>query len=206
MLVYYNNNNLTVYRPVDRCGNLLLCSELQRVDNSEQLIKVPSCGGRVKDGQLQLLVGANHKDLEGVKMAQVQHNIFYSGDKYVHKKRFDLTYNIFYINLNHDAVFVFAVMQCKICPAVMKRPLGCECKKGGQVSYAASGERHSILISLIGVQHAQLDRQLSLVISDDGEGQSALSLTVKCHHILHRGKGHIQPLHLCYCEYVIILS
>ncbi len=93
--------------------------------------------------------------------------------------------------------FVFAVMQHKICLAVTKRPSGCECKKGGQVSYAASSEGHSILVSLIGVQHAQLDGEISLVVSDDGEGQGALSLTAECHHILHRGKGHIQPLHLC---------
>lgn len=64
----------TVYLPVNRCGDLLLCGELQGVDNSKQLIKVPSRGGRVEDGQLQLLVGANHKHLKGVKMTQDQHN------------------------------------------------------------------------------------------------------------------------------------
>lgn len=64
----------TVYLPINRCGNLLLCGELQGVDHSKQLIKIPSRGGRVEDGQLQLLVGANHKHLKGVEMTQDQHN------------------------------------------------------------------------------------------------------------------------------------
>lgn len=54
-----------IYLPVHRCSNLLLCSELQRVNNPEQLVKVPPRGGRVEDGQLQLLVGADHKHLRG---------------------------------------------------------------------------------------------------------------------------------------------
>lgn len=54
------------YLPVNRCGNLLLCCELQRVNNTEQLIKIPSCGGRVKDGQLEPLIRANHKDLKRI--------------------------------------------------------------------------------------------------------------------------------------------
>lgn len=43
-------------------------------------------------------------------------------------------------------------------------------QKGGCESYAASSEGHSILVYLIGVQHAQLHGQLPFVISDDGEG------------------------------------
>lgn len=54
-----------IYLPVHRCSDLLLCSELQRVNNSEQLVEVPPRGGRVEDGQLQLLVGADHKHLRG---------------------------------------------------------------------------------------------------------------------------------------------
>lgn len=53
-----------MYLPVNRCGNFLLCSELQRIDDSEQLIEVPPCGGRVEDGQLHLLVRADYKHLK----------------------------------------------------------------------------------------------------------------------------------------------
>lgn len=48
---------------------------------------------------------------------------------------------------------------------------------GGPVSYTASSEGHSVLVSLIRVQHAQLDGQLPLVISDDGKGQILVSCT-----------------------------
>lgn len=54
---------LSMYLPINRCGHLLLRSELQGVDDTEQLVEVPSRGGRVEDGQLQLLVGADHKHL-----------------------------------------------------------------------------------------------------------------------------------------------
>lgn len=52
-----------MYLPINRRGDLLLRSELQGVDDAQQLVKVPSCGRRVEDGQLQLLVRANHKHL-----------------------------------------------------------------------------------------------------------------------------------------------
>lgn len=56
---------MSVYLPVDRCGHLE-SSELQRVDDTEQLVKVPPSGGRVH-GQLQL-IWTNHKHLgEGHK-------------------------------------------------------------------------------------------------------------------------------------------
>ena len=46
---------------------------------------------------------------------------------------------------------------------------------GGQVSYTASSEGQPIAVSLIGVQHAQLNGQRSVVVSDDGEWQSFFS-------------------------------
>lgn len=76
-------------------------------------------------------------------------------------------------------------MQYKLRPALAKGTFLRTCTEGGQVSYTTSSEGHSIFVPLIRIQHAQLDGQLSLVVCDDGEGQSAASLTVKCHHILY---------------------
>lgn len=76
---------------------------------------------------------------------------------------------------------------------------------GGRVSYTASSERHSILVSLVRVQHAQLDGQLPLVIGDDGVGQSAFSLTANCHHVLYRGERHIYTfVNVCTCYYPML--
>lgn len=60
------------------------------------------------------------------------------------------------------------------------------CKKKIQNSYTAGRKGNPILVKFVRVKHAELNRQLSLIISDDGEGQLALSCTVECHHILHR--------------------
>lgn len=57
-------------------------------------------------------------------------------------------------------------------------------------SYTTSRERHSILIQLIGVQHAQLDRQLPLIIGNDGVGQRTFRFSVQRHHILEREGAH----------------
>lgn len=60
-----HTDSLNIYLPINRRGNLLLCSELQGINNPKQLGEVPPCGGRVEDGQLQFLVRADHKHLEG---------------------------------------------------------------------------------------------------------------------------------------------
>lgn len=52
-----------MYLPINGCRDLLLRSELQGVDDAEQLVEVASCGRRVEDGQLQLLVRADDKHL-----------------------------------------------------------------------------------------------------------------------------------------------
>lgn len=70
---------------------------------------------------------------------------------------------------------------------------------GGHASYTASSERHSILVSLIRVQHTQVDGQLPLVIRDDGVGQRAFSVTANCHHILFRREGHIYFVNVWTC-------
>lgn len=53
--------------------------------------------------------------------------------------------------------------------------------------YTAGGESHSLTVPLVRVQHAQLDGQLPVVVSDDGEGQSAFAAT-ESHHILYTGQ------------------
>lgn len=120
-----------MYLPIYRCGDLLLRSELQGVDHAEQLVEVPSRGRGVEDGQLQLLVRANHK----------------------HLKRDTST-------------------------SLRQRAARTQCTMAMSGSYAASREGDSILIQLIGVQHAQLDRQLPLIISDDGVWQRTVRLSV----------------------------
>lgn len=55
------------------------------------------------------------------------------------------------------------------------------------VPYTARGERHSLTVPLVRVQHAQLDGQLPVVVSDDGVGQSAFAAT-ESHHILNTGQ------------------
>lgn len=67
-----HTDSLNIYLPINRCGNLLLCSELQGVNNPKQLIEVPPRGGRVEDGQLQFLVRADHKHLGGVDGQRIQ--------------------------------------------------------------------------------------------------------------------------------------
>lgn len=53
-----------------------------------------------------------------------------------------------------------------------------------RLSYAASSERKAVFVLFIRVQHAQLDRQLSVIISNNGERQRAPSIIVERHHVL----------------------
>jgi len=46
----------------------------------------------------------------------------------------------------------------------------------GPGTHHASGQRHAVLVPLIWVQHAQLDRELPVRIGDDGEGEFLLGL------------------------------
>ena len=60
------HNNLTALSPVYRGGNLPPGGQLEAVNGTDDLVKVPTSGGWVEDGELQLLVWANHKHSSGI--------------------------------------------------------------------------------------------------------------------------------------------
>lgn len=45
------------------------------------------------------------------------------------------------------------------------------CTAVGSDSHHTSSQGHPVLVQLVGVQHAQLDGQLPVLVSNDGEGQ-----------------------------------
>lgn len=52
-----------LYLPINRGGNPLFCCQLERDNNSENLVKVPAGGRGVEEGQLQFLIRAKNKHL-----------------------------------------------------------------------------------------------------------------------------------------------
>ena len=95
--------------PVGRGGHRVLCCELERVDDTEDLIKVASSGGRVEDGELQPVVRTHNEDGTG-------------------------------------------------------------------------GDGEALLVLVIGIEHAELNSQLPLAISDDGVRELTLN-TLRGHDV-----------------------
>ena len=59
------NDNVLPQLPVDRGCDLLFRGQLEAVDDPKDLAHVPSSGGRVEDGQLQLLVRTDDEHRTG---------------------------------------------------------------------------------------------------------------------------------------------
>merc|ERR1712018_285432 len=78
------HNNLASLPPVYRGGNLPPGGQLEAVNGTDDLVKVPASGGWVEDGELQLLVWANHKHSSASKWHtsivlghRIQHGVFH---------------------------------------------------------------------------------------------------------------------------------
>lgn len=56
------HNNIVALLPVNRGGDAVLVAELERVDNSDNLVKVATCARRVGDGETDDLLRINHED------------------------------------------------------------------------------------------------------------------------------------------------
>ena len=59
------NDNVLSHLPVDRGCDLLFRGQLEAVYDPQDLTHVPSSGGRVEDGQLQLLVRTDDEHRTG---------------------------------------------------------------------------------------------------------------------------------------------
>lgn len=62
------NDDISTFLPVDGSGDTVLVAELQRVDNSEDLIEGSANLGGVGEGKTDDLLGVDHKDSSDLKV------------------------------------------------------------------------------------------------------------------------------------------
>lgn len=56
------DDNIVALLPIDRGGDLVLVTELERIDHSDDLVKRTAGLGRVGDGEADDFLGVNHED------------------------------------------------------------------------------------------------------------------------------------------------
>ena len=62
----WDDHALAALLPVHRSGHLLGCGELEAVDHSDDLVKIPARGSGIQQRQLEPLVGADDEDSSAV--------------------------------------------------------------------------------------------------------------------------------------------